>query len=221
MSAWLGKFKKSIVFLSIGLVFLLANRTADGAIPALGGGYWYRGNTHTHARWSDTYDTNDVPTIAGWYQSAGYDFLVLSEHNTLLAVKQTIYHDEASTATFLMIPGLELSNSRHTGAFGINQYIGNETSLQDAVIKTLVAGGVPILHHPQSPVVTASAFIATQGLNHFEVFNGLHKRLRRKFSGMPFCRLRMGVLSMPWPLMTTITANPAWQEGGLWSGLRH
>jgi len=172
MSTRQQKWKSVIFFLSMGLVFLFGHRAAHGAEPALGGGYWYRGNTHTHAQWGDGYDTNDVPTIAGWYKSAGYDFLVLSEHNNRLTVKQTIAHNEATTSTFLMIPGLELSRSRHTGAFGINQYIGNETSLQDAVIKTLVAGGIPILHHPQDPVVTASTFIATQGLNHFEVFNG-------------------------------------------------
>jgi hypothetical protein len=145
---------------------------ARAAVPAVGGGQWYRGNTHTHAKFSDNDPTNDVPEIAGWYKSAGYDFLTLSEHNTRLVAKCVYHHDELTTPTFLMMPGLELSKSRHTLAFGINKFILGEDSLQDAVQRTLEAGGVPILNHPQSPPVAAASLLATKGLNHFEVFNG-------------------------------------------------
>lgn len=42
---------------------------------------WFKGNTHTHSLWSDG---NDFPeTIAAWYKEQGYDFLALSDHNTL------------------------------------------------------------------------------------------------------------------------------------------
>jgi hypothetical protein len=134
---------------------------------------WYRGNTHTHARFSDTNDTNDIPEIAGWYKNAGYDFLLLSEHNSRLSKKKVFCHDEAADMSeFLMLCGLELSKSRHHTALGINRYIGDETSLQDGVNKTIGAGGLAILNHPQAPVVTTSAFIKTIGLNHLEVFNG-------------------------------------------------
>jgi hypothetical protein len=134
---------------------------------------WYRGNTHTHARFSDENDTNDVPEIASWYRDAGYNFLVLSEHNDHLKSKKIFSHDELSQPpSFIMINGLELSNSRHHLAFGIKNYIGDETSLQDGVTKTLAAGGIPILNHPQSKVVKAADFIATKGLNHMEILNG-------------------------------------------------
>ncbi len=41
---------------------------------------WWRGNTHAHTWWSD----GDTPPelIAQWYKNAGYDFLMLSDHNT-------------------------------------------------------------------------------------------------------------------------------------------
>ena len=134
---------------------------------------WYRGNTHTHARFSDENDTNDVPMIARWYESSGYDFLVLSEHNDHVLKKQTYCHDEASNPPgFIMLCGNELSETRHHTALGINGFIGGETSLQDGVTRTLAAGGVPILNHPQDPVVTVSSFIATKGLNHLELLNG-------------------------------------------------
>lgn len=134
---------------------------------------WYRGNTHTHAKFSDENEDNDIPEIAGWYKDAGYDFLLLSEHNNRLSKKKIICHDEASDPPdFLMLCGLELSKSRHQTALGIENYVGDEKSLQDGVNKTIAAGGMSILNHPQAPVVKAADFIKTAGLNHFEVFNG-------------------------------------------------
>ncbi len=42
---------------------------------------WFKGNTHTHSLWSDG---NDFPEmIIGWYKTHGYDFVALSDHNTL------------------------------------------------------------------------------------------------------------------------------------------
>lgn len=42
---------------------------------------WYKGNTHTHSLWSDG---NDFPEmISSWYKENGYDFLCMSDHNTL------------------------------------------------------------------------------------------------------------------------------------------
>jgi hypothetical protein len=135
--------------------------------------HWYRGNTHAHAQFSDKNNKDDVPEIAKWYRKSGYDFLLLSEHNHQLRKKKTICHDEAGKPPeFIMLCGLELTESRHITALGINRFIDGETSLQDGVNKTIAAGGVPILNHPQEPVVKASDFIKTRGLNHFEVFNG-------------------------------------------------
>ncbi len=134
---------------------------------------WYKGNTHTHATFSAENDTNDVPEITSWYEDAGYNFLVLSEHNDHLKEKKIFSYDELShPPSFLMISGLELSNSRHHLAFGINRYIGDEISLQDGVEKTLAAGGIPILNHPQSPVEKSADILAVKGLNHMEIANG-------------------------------------------------
>jgi hypothetical protein len=135
--------------------------------------HWYRGNTHTHAQFSDKNNTDDVPEIAKWYKKAGYDFLLLSEHNRQLLKKRVICHEEASDPPeFIMLCGLELTESRHITALGINSFIHKVGSLQEGVSKTIAAGGVPILNHPEEPPVNASTFIKTKGLNHFEVFNG-------------------------------------------------
>src|SRR4028119_2183230 len=42
---------------------------------------WYKGNTHTHSYWSDGDDFPEM--IMDWYKSHGYDFISLSDHNTL------------------------------------------------------------------------------------------------------------------------------------------
>lgn len=42
---------------------------------------WYKGNTHTHSYWSDGDDFPEM--IMDWYKSRGYDFVSLSDHNTL------------------------------------------------------------------------------------------------------------------------------------------
>jgi hypothetical protein len=138
------------------------------SIPAPSGGFWYRGNTHTH---SQLPVLDDRATISGWYKAVGYDFLMISDHN--YDVNQSNYcPSNLTTPTFLMICGVELSESRHTTALGISQYINTETSLQTATTLTLNAGGIPILNHPQDAVVSAATFISTVGLNHLEVFNG-------------------------------------------------
>lgn len=42
---------------------------------------WFKGNTHTHSLWSDG---NDFPEmIFDWYRSHGYDFVAMTDHNTL------------------------------------------------------------------------------------------------------------------------------------------
>jgi hypothetical protein len=135
--------------------------------------HWYKGNTHTHAKFSDKDKKNDVPEIAKWYRKSGYNFLIIAEHNDLLKKKKVICHDEGShPPDFIMLCGLELSESRHITALGINKYIGGESSLRDGVNRTIAAGGVPILNHPMEPVVRAADFIKTRGLNHLEIFNG-------------------------------------------------
>lgn len=55
--------------------------TSDDGAQA--GGHWYRGNLHTHSFWSDG---DDFPeSILKWYRDAGYDFVALSDHNTIAA----------------------------------------------------------------------------------------------------------------------------------------
>lgn len=158
----------SFFLFSLNLAF------AHTQIPAKEGYFWYRGNTHTHAEYSDNSEINDVPMIARWYREAGYNFLLLSEHNNHLLERKIFCYDRLSRPkeNFIMICGLELSMSRHITALGIDRFLSGEKSLQEAVNMTLASGGVPILNHPMDPVVTARKFIETEGLNHIEIVNG-------------------------------------------------
>ena len=42
---------------------------------------WYKGNLHTHSYWSDGDEFPEV--IMDWYKSNDYQFVALTDHNTL------------------------------------------------------------------------------------------------------------------------------------------
>ncbi|MCR9247887.1 MAG: hypothetical protein NXI31_22895 [bacterium] len=53
---------------------------------------WFRGNLHTHSLWSDGNDFPEV--IARWYKERDYDFLGISDHNTLHAGERWMQVDQ-------------------------------------------------------------------------------------------------------------------------------
>ncbi|MDZ7649171.1 MAG: hypothetical protein U5K54_19500 [Cytophagales bacterium] len=59
---------------------------------------WYKGNLHTHTYWSDGDEFPEM--VLEWYKSNGYDFVALSDHNTLareekweVIVKSPLYEE--------------------------------------------------------------------------------------------------------------------------------
>ena len=65
------------------LVTLLLLAACAPDAPASAQERWWKGNLHTHSLWSDG---NDFPEmIVDWYASRDYDFLAISDHNTLNA----------------------------------------------------------------------------------------------------------------------------------------
>jgi hypothetical protein len=65
------------------LVVLAASVSAqEFQLKSDGNMKWYRGNMHTHSLWSDGDDYPEM--IARWYREHGYQFLVFTDHNTLL-----------------------------------------------------------------------------------------------------------------------------------------
>ena len=53
---------------------------------------WLKGNLHTHSLWSDGNDFPEVITL--WYKDHGYDFLAISDHNTLQEGEKWMKVDE-------------------------------------------------------------------------------------------------------------------------------
>lgn len=54
----------------------------ESLLEAVDGHRWMKGNMHTHSLWSDG---DDFPeNLAKWYRDKGYQFLVFTDHNTLL-----------------------------------------------------------------------------------------------------------------------------------------
>ncbi len=115
---------------------------------------WFKGNTHAHTTESD----GDSPpaTVAAWYKSHGYSFLVLSDHNVLV--------DPASLAslvdsTFLLIAGEEVTSSFedtpvHVNGLNILRLVLPLTdstlvgTIQKNVDAVRAASGVPHINHP-------------------------------------------------------------------------
>ena len=55
---------------------------------------WYKGNLHTHSFWSDG---DDFPeSIVAWYVDRGYDFVAISDHNTMAESERWLRFDSTS-----------------------------------------------------------------------------------------------------------------------------
>jgi hypothetical protein len=63
------------------VLFLLTIVFACSTAPREDKANWYRGNLHTHSLWSDGDDFPEM--VIDWYRDNGYDFIALSDHNTL------------------------------------------------------------------------------------------------------------------------------------------
>jgi hypothetical protein len=62
----------------IAALLFAASTALRSAEPAA---RWWKGNLHTHTFWSDGDDFPDM--VADWYRANGYQFLGLSDHNTV------------------------------------------------------------------------------------------------------------------------------------------
>jgi len=67
---------------------------------------WWRGNLHTHSLWSDGDEYPEV--ILEWYKSRGYDFVAMSDHNTLAEGERWID----------VVPSRGVSIERYADLFG-------------------------------------------------------------------------------------------------------
>lgn len=149
-------------------------------------GRWYKGNTHSHTTNSDG---DAAPqAVAQWYKSQGYDFLVISDHDTLTATSSV---QGLCDSAFILIPGVEVSASnrmvvgrKHTKSLHINALNVDRTlkaiydttvigTLQKNIDDITAAGGLAQINHPNYRwSITASEMKRLRGYRLFEVYNG-------------------------------------------------
>jgi hypothetical protein len=106
----------------------------------------YVGALHIHSVFSDGSGEPDL--IARLADEIGLDFIALTDHNTLRALKDGY---EGWYGNTLMIVGCEINdkeNKNHYLAFDIDEALSTRTSAKTYVKKVKDAGGIGFLAHP-------------------------------------------------------------------------
>lgn len=123
------------------------------------GARWFKGNTHTHTNRSDGDSAPEV--VARWYGDHGYDFVVLTDHDTVTATDALAPEPQR----FLVLPGEEVTASYrrtdeeaarpvHVNALGPRAIVvpwkgptAKETVAEN-VRRVRQAAGLPQVNHP-------------------------------------------------------------------------
>ncbi len=106
----------------------------------------YVGAMHMHSVFSD--GSGEVPDIAKAASEVGLDYILLTDHNTLRALKEGY---EGWYGNTLLLVGCELNdkqNKNHYLAFGIKQAFSTRLSAAEYVKKVKEAGGIGFIAHP-------------------------------------------------------------------------
>lgn len=139
---------------------------------------WYQGNFHCHSNRSDGRAT--PANVGRFYQFQGHDFLGLADHNRLTAPA-----DYVGGTGLLGIPCCEYTGEGccHVVGIGVAQGVAPAPSkrrkprsktaiLQDGIDRTLAAGGLPVVCHPNWYwTLGEDELLALRGCRHFEVCN--------------------------------------------------
>ena len=140
---------------------------------------WFKGNTHTHTTESDGDSSPEY--VARWYKDHGYDFLILSDHNTLTDPEALAHLMEDG---FLLIPGEEVTSSfedRAVHVNGLNLHELVAPRQESTLVGTIQANvdavrekaGVPHINHPNYEWSIGPHDLAeVGGYRLLEIFNG-------------------------------------------------
>jgi hypothetical protein len=108
--------------------------------------YEYIGALHMHSVFSD--GSGEVKDIAAFASEVGLDYIILTDHNTLRALKEGYegWYDKT-----LLLVGCEINdrqNHNHYLAFGIDEAYSTRLSAKTYVRKVKEAGGIGFIAHP-------------------------------------------------------------------------
>jgi hypothetical protein len=104
------------------------------------------GAIHMHSVFSD--GSGEVEDIARYAEEVGLDYILLTDHNTLRALKEGY---EGWYDNTLLLVGCEINdklNENHYLAFGINEAYSTRLSAKEYVKRVKEAGGIGFLAHP-------------------------------------------------------------------------
>lgn len=108
--------------------------------------YEYIGALHIHSVYSD--GTGTVDEIINYAREVGLDYLILTDHNTVKALKEGY---EGWYGDTLFLVGCEINdkeNKNHYLAFGIEDSYSTRMNANEYVKKVKDAGGIGFLAHP-------------------------------------------------------------------------
>ena len=163
---------------SLCLLVLLAG-TAAAQSPAAP--RWFKGNTHVHTLASD--GDSSPSEVSAWYKERGYHFLVISDHNVLVAV-DSLNQRFAEPGRFLVLPGEEVTDRFENKPIHVNGLVVERlvqpqggSSVVQVVQRNVdairAAKGVPHVNHPNFGWAIAAQDLARiRNTRLFEVFNG-------------------------------------------------
>lgn len=146
---------------------------------ALTSGRWYKGNTHSHT--TNTDGDSPPATVIEWYKARGFNFLVISDHDTLTEPSTL---RQFMDSAFVLVPGEEVTGRAeggpvHLTAVNVNRIIRVRTAdtrqatLQANVDAIRAGGAIPIINHPNYRWSLDSVMLRqTSGYNLFELYNG-------------------------------------------------
>jgi hypothetical protein len=148
-------------------------------ITSASGSRWFKGNTHSHTLNTDGDSPPD--TVIRWYRAHGYNFLVISDHDTI--TDPATYRHQFDSA-FILVPGEEVTGRFqgapvHLTALNLSRIVKPRVgatllgTLQANVDVIREAGGVPLINHPNYRwALNTETLRQTTGVSLFELFNG-------------------------------------------------
>ena len=141
---------------------------------------WLRGNHHGHSTVSD--GANDPLTNVRVYEAAGYDYLALSEHDTLLDTAELQTH-----TTMCLLPAVEVTSTsgQTLMVLGSTDAPPPQATLtaKQIMIRAQAAGALFIVDHPNWEYrsdrlhITDEELGALQDLRGIEIYTGVIERL--------------------------------------------
>jgi len=137
-------------------------------------GKWYKGNLHTHTTGSDGKVSPEQ--AMAFFQSQGYDFLCISDHERVTPVPTAPYPD------MITIPGLETGAARtqppgchlgnyHILAVGADQPLAAGEGPQEVIDAYAAAGAVVFVAHPYWSDMQPQDMLGLRNHAGLEVFN--------------------------------------------------